>query len=140
MPEQTLAIIKPNAVANKVTGRILSMWEEAGFRILALKQVRLTGPQAAGFYREHEGKPFYEGLVEFMTSGPVILLVLSRAGAVEANRELMGATDPDAAAPGTIRKLFGQSVRHNAVHGSDSPESAQREIAYFFNALEVSRS
>ncbi len=135
--ENTLAIIKPNAVKKNVAGKIISMWEDAGFYIQAIKKVWLMPHQARGFYREHEGKPFFEGLIEFMTSGPVYLLVLAAPGAVQRNRDLMGATDPAKAADGTIRKLFADSLTQNAVHGSDSLKSAEREISFFFNTFEL---
>jgi nucleoside-diphosphate kinase len=137
MLERTLAIIKPNSMTRKLAGRILAMWEDAGFEIAAMKMARLTLGEAEGFYREHKGKPFFPGLVDFMTSGPVVLLVLQKEGAIAANRALMGATDPAQAADGTIRKLYGETVQRNCVHGSDRPESAAREIAYFFNAFEL---
>ncbi|MBM4355724.1 MAG: nucleoside-diphosphate kinase [Deltaproteobacteria bacterium] len=135
--ENTLAIIKPNAVKKNVAGRIISMWEEAGFYIQAIKKVWLMPHQARGFYREHEGKPFFDGLVEFMTSGPVFLLVLAGPDAVQRNRDLMGATDPAKAVPGTIRNLYGDSLTMNSVHGSDSLKSAEREVAFFFNTFEI---
>ena len=140
MVERTLAIIKPNAVEKNVAGRILTMWEDAGFSVVAMKKAHLTGDLAAGFYAEHEGKPFFDNLLSFMTSGPVYLVVLAGADAIQANRTLMGATNPAEAAPGTIRKLYADSLTENAVHGSDSPSSAAREIAYFFNAFELSGS
>ncbi len=137
MVEKTLAIIKPNAVRNGVAGKILAMWEEAEFSIRALKRVQLTQVQAAGFYAEHEGKPFFGGLLEFMTSGPVVLVVLEKENAILDNRTIMGATNPDNAAEGTIRKLYADSFTENAVHGSDSPTSAAREVSYFFNVFEL---
>ncbi len=140
MREQTFAIIKPNAVRKAVAGQILAMYEENGFEIKAIKRVRLTREQAAGFYREHEGKPFFDGLLDFMTSGPAFLLVLEREDAIQANRTLMGATNPANAAEGTIRKRFADSMTENAVHGSDSPASAVREIGYFFNVFELTAS
>jgi len=136
MQEQTLAIIKPNAMRKNVAGRIISMWEENGFAIKAIRRAHLTPDQAKGFYAEHEGKPFFDGLVEFMTSGPVLLLILEKEDAILANRTLMGATNPENAEEGTIRKLFADSLRENAVHGSDSPTSARRETAYFFSVFE----
>ena len=135
--ERTLAIIKPNAVRKGVVGRIISMWEDAGFRIVAIKKAKLTKKQAEGFYAEHKGKFFFDSLVEFITSGDIYLLVLEGENVIARNREIMGATDPAKAAPGTIRKLFGDSITENAVHGSDSPESAKREISYFFNVFEL---
>ena len=137
MTQQTLAIIKPNAVRKGVSGRIISMWEDAGFKIRALKKVRLTEPEAEGFYAEHQGKPFFSDLVGFMTSGPVCLLVLEGESAVEENRRLMGATNPAQAQEGTIRRLYADSLTENAVHGSDAPESAAREISYFFSVFEI---
>ena len=137
MIEKTLAMIKPNAVARNAAGKILAHWEEAGLTCVAIKRVTLTRPQAEGFYREHEGKPFFDGLVDFMTSGPAYLVVLEGRDAIARNRELMGATNPANAAPGTIRALYADSMTENAVHGSDSPASATREISYFFNAFEL---
>ena len=137
MTERTLAMIKPNAVAKNAAGKILAMWEESGLICVAIKRVTLTRPQAEGFYREHEGKPFFDGLVDFMTSGPAYLVVLEGRDAIARNRELMGATNPANAAPGTIRALYADSMTENAVHGSDSPASATREISYFFNAFEL---
>ncbi len=135
--EQTFAIIKPNAVKKNVAGKIISMWEEAGFEIVQIKKVTLTKAQAEGFYAEHQGKGFFGELVDFMTSGPVYLLVLAKEEAVTANRTLMGATNPANAAEGTIRKLYADSMGENAVHGSDSAASAAREIRYFFNIFET---
>jgi nucleoside-diphosphate kinase len=137
MVENTLAIIKPNAVRNRTAGKILAMWEEAGFAIKAMKRVQLSQAHAAGFYAEHEGKPFFGGLLEFMTSGPVVLVVLEKEDAIQDNRTLMGATNPENAAEGTIRKLYADSFTENAVHGSDSPASAAREVGYFFNVFEL---
>jgi len=130
-------MIKPNAVAKQAAGKILAHWEEAGLTCVAIKRVTLTRPQAEGFYREHEGKPFFTGLVDFMTSGPAYLVVLEGENAIRNNRDLMGATNPAEAAPGTIRALYADSFTENAVHGSDSPTSAAREISYFFNAFEL---
>lgn len=137
MKERTLGIIKPDAVKKKAAGKILSMWEEAGFEIVAIKKTRLTRAQAEGFYQEHKGKPFFANLIDFMTSGPVYLLVLEKEDAVMANRKLMGETDPAKSPEGTIRKLYGRSITENAVHGSDSATSAAREIGYFFNIFEL---
>ena len=131
--ERTFSIIKPDAVAKNVIGDIVSRFEKAGLQVIASRLVRLTQEQAGGFYAEHEGKPFYDSLVEYMTSGPVIVQVLEGEGAIALNRELMGATNPKEAAAGTIRSDFAESIDANAVHGSDSPESAAREIAYFFS-------
>ncbi len=138
MPEQqTLSIIKPDAVKKNLIGAIESRFEQAGLKIVALKMVHLTREQAEGFYAEHQGKPFFEGLVDFMTSGPVCVQVLSGEDAIARNRELMGATNPKDAAPGTIRADYAESVGVNTAHGSDSPESAEREIAYFFEPGEI---
>lgn len=135
--EQTLSIIKPDAVSKNLIGAIDSRFEEAGLKIVALKMVRLTREQAEGFYAEHQGKPFFEGLVTFMTSGPVCVQVLSGEGAIARHRELLGATNPKEAAPGTVRADFAESVSTNAAHGSDSPESAAREIDFFFQSNEI---
>ena len=135
--ERTLSIIKPDAVAKNAIGDIYARFEKAGLRIAAAKMLHLSRDEAAGFYAEHEGRPFFEALLEFMTSGPVMVQVLEGENAVLANRELMGATNPQEAAPGTIRADFAESIDANAVHGSDATESAAREIAYFFGALEV---
>jgi len=137
MIEQTLTIIKPNAVNKGLAGKILSMWEEAGFEIVAIKKVRLTREQARGFYQEHEDEGFFSSLLDFMTSGPCFVLVLQKEDAIRANRDLMGKTDPADAAMGTIRKLYGESLQNNSVHGSDKPSSAAREISYFFNVFEL---
>lgn len=135
--EQTLSIIKPDAVSKNHIGEIIARFEKAGLKIVAQRMVLLSRAQAEGFYAEHEGRPFYEGLVNFMTSGPVVVQVLSGENAIAHNRELMGATDPSKAAPGTIRADFAQAMPANAVHGSDSPTSAAREIAYFFASNDV---
>lgn len=132
----TFSIIKPNAVRTGKTGPILAMINEAGFEIAAMKMVRMTVPQAESFYEVHKGKPFYEGLVEFMTSGPVFVMVLKHEDAVESFRKLIGNTDPAKADPGTIRKIFAVSVQMNAVHGSDSDENAEREANFFFSVFE----
>jgi len=133
----TFSIIKPDAVGRGDAGRILSRISEAGFRIAALKMLHMTRSQAEGFYEVHRGRPFYEGLVEFMSSGPVIVTVLSHPNAVDEFRNLIGTTDPAKAAPGTVRADFGTDVRMNAVHGSDSPENAHREASFFFSAIEI---
>lgn len=137
MREMTFAIIKPNAVKKNVAGKIISMWEDAGFEIVQIKKRTLTKEQAEGFYAEHQGKGFFDELIAFMTSSPVYLLVLAKENAVEDNRKLMGATNPEKAAEGTIRKLYADSMGENAVHGSDSPVSAAREVRYFFNIFET---
>jgi nucleoside-diphosphate kinase len=132
----TFAIIKPNAVRTGKTGPILAMINEGGFEIAAMRMVMLTKRQAESFYEVHKGKQFYEGLVEFMTSGPVVVMILKHENAVESFRKLIGATDPGKAEPGTIRKTFAVSVQMNAVHGSDSPENAERESNFFFSGVE----
>ncbi len=130
--ERTLSIIKPDAVAKNVIGEIYSRFEKAGLSIVAARMVHLTQQQAEGFYAEHKERPFFGDLVSFMTSGPVMIQVLEGENAVITHRDLMGATNPADAAPGTIRADFAHSIDENAVHGSDSAESAAREIAYFF--------
>ncbi|MBP6701803.1 MAG: nucleoside-diphosphate kinase [Halioglobus sp.] len=135
--ERTLSIIKPDAVGKDIVGKIYSRFETNGLRIVAAKMLRLSDEVAGGFYAEHRQRPFFPDLVEFMTSGPVVVQVLEGEGAVAKNRELMGATNPKEAAAGTIRADFASSIDANAVHGSDSPESAAREIAYFFAASEI---
>lgn len=137
--ERTLSIIKPNAIAQNVIGEIERRFEQAGLKIIAMKMLHLTHDDAEGFYAEHHGKPFFEGLIEFMTSGPLIVQVLEGENAIHHNRELMGSTDSSQAAPGTIRADFGshERVTANAVHGSDSPMSAAREIRYFFTEGEI---
>ena len=135
--EQTLSIIKPDAVAKNVTGQINSRFEAAGLQIVAQKMLRLSDELAGGFYAEHKERPFYPDLVTFMTSGPVVVQVLEGEGAILKNRELMGATNPAEADAGTIRADFAKSIDANAVHGSDSPASAAREIAYFFASSDL---
>lgn len=135
--EQTLSIIKPDAVGRNAIGAIMARFEEAGLRVKALKMVRLTREQAKAFYSVHADKPFYDDLVAFVTSGPVVVSILEGEGAIARNRELMGATHPQEAAPGTIRADYAETIDANAVHGSDSPETAAREIAFFFDQLEI---
>ena len=135
--EQTLSIIEPDAVAKNVTGQINSRFEAAGLQIVAQKMLRLSDELAGGFYAEHKARPFYPDLVAFMTSGPVVVQVLEGEGAILKNRELMGATNPAEADAGTIRADFAKSIDANAVHGSDSPASAAREIAYFFASSDL---
>ncbi|MCW9699310.1 MULTISPECIES: nucleoside-diphosphate kinase [unclassified Avibacterium] len=135
--ERTLSIIKPDAVERNLIGKILNRLESEGFRIIAMKMVHLTQTQAEGFYAEHQGKPFFTDLVDYMTSAPVVVSVLEKENAIKNYRTLMGATDPEKAEEGTIRKQFALSQRQNCVHGSDSPESAAREIAYFFVEGEI---
>lgn len=135
--EKTLSIIKPDAVEKKLVGKIYSRFEDGGLRVVATKMLHLDDDMAGGFYAEHKGRPFYEALIEFMTSGPIMVQVLEGEGAVALNRKLMGATDPREAEAGTIRADFASSIDANAVHGSDSIESAQREISYFFEEREI---
>ena len=135
--ERTLSIVKPDAVARNLIGEIYSRFERGGLKIVAAKMLRLDKPRAAGFYAEHEGKPFYEGLCAYMTSGPIVVQVLEGEDAIAVNRRLMGATNPAEAAPGTIRADFAESLDANSVHGSDAPASALREIAYFFEPSEI---
>lgn len=135
--ERTLSIIKPDAVAKNVIGEIYSRFEKAGLSIVAARMLRLSREQAEGFYAEHKGRPFFPALIDFMTSGPVTVQVLEGENAILKNRELMGATNPKNAEPGTIRADFADSIDANAVHGSDSPASATREIAYFFATSEL---
>lgn len=132
----TFSIIKPNAVRTGKTGPILSMITEAGFEIAAMRMVKMTVPQAESFYSVHKGKSFFDGLIEFMTSGPVVVMILRHENAVDQFRKLIGATDPAKAEPGTIRKTFAVSVQMNAVHGSDSPENAIKEANFFFSGFE----
>ena len=135
--ERTLSIIKPDAVAKNVIGEIYSRFEKAGLKVIAAKMAHLSRSDAEGFYAVHRGRPFFDDLVKFMTSGPVMIQVLQGENAVLKNRDLMGATDPKKAAAGTIRKDFAQSIDANAVHGSDAVETAQVEIAYFFPSSQV---
>jgi nucleoside-diphosphate kinase len=135
--ERTLSIIKPDAVKKNVIGQILARFEAAGLRIVAARMMHLSGAEAEGFYAVHRGRPFFQDLVRFMTSGPVLVQVLEGENAIAMNRELMGATDPKKAAKGTIRADFAESIDANAVHGSDGPDTAKTEIAYFFAAAEV---
>ena len=130
--QRTLSIIKPDAVKKNVIGEIISRFESNGLKLVAAKLIHLNDELASGFYAEHEGRPFFEDLKKFMTSGPVFVQVLEGENAISLNRELMGNTDPKQAAPGTIRADYANSIDANAVHGSDSPESAAREINYFF--------
>lgn len=135
--ERTLSIIKPDAVAKGAIGGILATFEKAGLRPIAIKMVQLTPQQAQGFYAVHKQRPFFGSLVEFMTSGPVVVSVLEGDDAIARHRELMGATDPSKAAPGTIRAQWATDIERNAVHGSDAPETAKVEIAYFFDATQI---
>jgi nucleoside-diphosphate kinase len=135
--ERTLGLIKPDAIAAGYTGKILDHILQAGFRIVGLRLLHLSRVQAEAFYAVHRERPFFRSLVEFMSSGPVVAFVLEKENAIAAYRELMGATDPAKAAPGTLRALFAQNIERNAVHGSDSPENARREIAFFFSEAEL---
>jgi nucleoside-diphosphate kinase len=135
--ERTLSIIKPDAVAKNVIGEILSRFEKAGLRIIAARMIHLSRQQAEGFYAVHRARPFFKDLVDFMISGPVMVQVLEGDNAIQKNRDLMGATDPKKADKGTIRADFAQSIDANAVHGSDAPETAKDEIAYFFPTLNI---
>lgn len=135
--ERTLSIIKPDAVGKNVIGEIMTRFEKAGLQIVAAKMMKLDDEKAGGFYAEHKERPFFGDLVGFMTSGPVVVQVLEGENAIATNRELMGATNPKEAEAGTIRADFAESIDANAAHGSDSAESAAREIAYFFNAEEI---
>jgi len=135
--EKTLSIIKPDAVSKNIIGRIITRFEENGLHLVAAKLIHLTDELASGFYAEHDGKPFFNDLKNFMTSGPVFVQVLEGDNAVQKNRELMGATNPQEAEEGTIRADFAKSIDANAVHGSDSVNSAKREIEYFFTSKEI---
>ncbi len=135
--ERTLSIIKPDATRRNITGAINDRLERGGLRIIAQKRIRLSEEEAARFYAVHAGRPFYRDLVRFMSSGPIVVQVLEGEDAVARNREIMGATDPAKAAPGTIRRDFAQSIEANSVHGSDSPETAAQEIAFFFSEAEI---
>jgi len=135
--ERTLSIIKPDAVAARKSGAIIARLEEEGFVVKAMKRIHLTRAQAEGFYAEHSARGFFDELVTFMSRGPIVVMALERENAVAKYREVIGATDPGKAAEGTIRKLYGANVGENAVHGSDKPETAVREIGYFFGGYEV---
>jgi nucleoside-diphosphate kinase len=135
--ERTLSIVKPDAVSRNIIGKILDRFETAGLKIIAAKMLQLTKPQAEGFYEVHKDKPFFKSLVTFMISGPILVQILEGEDAILKNREIMGITDPSKADPGTIRKDFAQNIEVNAVHGSDSLETAKIEIAYFFKGEEI---
>jgi len=137
MIERTLAIIKPDSLKAGNIGAILSRIEETGFQIRAMRMVKLTKKEAEGFYAVHAGKPFFNGLTDFMSSGPAIVLVLEAEDAIRKWRDLMGATDPAKAAPGSLRALYGKEISFNAVHGSDAPDTASFEISYFFRGMEL---
>src|SRR5688500_651919 len=135
--ERTFSIIKPDAVAKNLIGPVTAKLEAAGLRVIASKMIRLTESQARAFYAVHKDRPFYGDLVKFMTEGPVVVQVLEGENAVVRNREIMGATNPEKADAGTIRKLFGTNIERNAAHGSDAPETAAQEIAFFFSGAEL---
>ena len=137
--QKTFSIIKPDAVASGKAGQILAHLDGAGFRIVAMRMTRLSQSVAGGFYAVHKERPFYNSLVTFMMEGPVVLLALEREDAVKTLREVMGATNPANAADGTIRKLFAESIERNAIHGSDAPETAAQELAYFFTSVELNQ-
>ncbi len=136
---KTFSIVKPDAVASGKAGKILSLLEDNGFRIVALRMTKLSQSQAEGFYAVHRERPFYASLVKFMTEGPVIVMALEREDAVKKLREVMGATNPANAAEGTVRKLYAESIERNAIHGSDAPETAAEELKFFFTAIELSQ-
>jgi nucleoside-diphosphate kinase len=138
--ERTLAILKPDCVRKKITGEVIARIEKAGFTVIGMKKLRLTGETAGGFYAVHKGRPFYASLVEFMSSGPCVPIALEKENAVADFRTLIGATDPKDAAPGTIRKLYADNKGENIVHGSDSPENGNTEIGYFFSSRELIES
>jgi nucleoside-diphosphate kinase len=135
--ERTFSIIKPDAVAAGQAGEILAMIQKAGFKILGLRMTRLSQDQARGFYAVHKERPFFEGLVKFMTEGPIIVMALEREGAIAGLREVMGATNPEKAAEGTIRKRFAANIERNCIHGSDAPETAATELQFFFSTSEL---
>ena len=135
--EKTLSIIKPDAVKRDLTGKIIAMFEEKGLRVVAQKKIWLSKEQAGSFYDIHRDRPFFDELCEFMSSGPIVVQVLQGNSAIELNREIMGATNPDQAEAGTIRKEFALSMTENSAHGSDSPETAREEISFFFSGLEI---
>ena len=137
MTERTLSIIKPDAVAAGNTGNILARLQQEGFRIVALKMVYLTLPQAEGFYAVHKERPFFPSLTKFITEGPIVPMILERDNAILQLRDTMGATNPANAAAGTIRKLYAESIERNCIHGSDAPDTARFEMSYFFNAFEI---
>jgi len=136
--QRTLSIIKPDAVEKHKVGAIIERLEAEGFKIVAMKRLHLTLAEARGFYAVHRERPFFKDLTTFMSRGPIVVMVLEREGAIQTYRDVIGATDPAKAAPGTLRKLFGTDVGENALHGSDSPETAQTEVSYFFAGYEVS--
>lgn len=137
MAERTLSIIKPDAVERNLIGAIVKMIEEEGFKVIAMKKIKLTKEKAQGFYHVHKERPFFDSLTDFMSSGPCVVMILEGEDVIAGYRKLMGATNPENADEGTIRKLFAQNVERNSVHGSDAPETAAFETAYFFSQLEI---
>jgi nucleoside-diphosphate kinase len=135
--ERTLSIIKPDGVAKGLIGEVIKRFEKAGLKIAAMKMIHMSKKEAEGFYAVHRGKKFYDSLTDFMSSGPCVVVVLEGPNAITKNRELMGATNPQDAAPGTIRREYAANIERNIVHGSDAPETAAYEIGYFFNTLEI---
>jgi nucleoside-diphosphate kinase len=135
--ERTLSIIKPDGVAKGLIGEVMKRFETAGLKIVAMKMIHMSKKEAEGFYAVHRGKPFYNSVTDFMSSGPCVVLILEGPNAIAKNRELMGATNPKDAAPGTIRREYAFNIERNIVHGSDAPETAAYEMGYFFNALEI---
>ena len=135
--ERTLSIIKPDGVAKGLIGEVIKRFETAGLKIVAMKMIHMSKKEAEGFYAVHRGKPFYNSVTDFMSSGPCVVLILEGPNAIAKNRELMGATNPKDAAPGTIRREYASNIERNIVHGSDGPETAAYEMGYFFNALEI---
>jgi nucleoside-diphosphate kinase len=135
--KRTLSIIKPDGVRKGLIGEVIRRFDIEGLKIVGMKLIRLDKKEAEGFYAVHQGKPFFESLTDFMSSGPCVVMVLEGEGAIERNRHIMGATDPQQAAEGTIRRLYADNIEQNIVHGSDAPETAAFEISYFFNALEI---
>ncbi len=135
--ERTLSIIKPDGVAKGVIGEVIKRFEKAGLKIAAMKMIHMSKKEAEGFYAVHRGKKFYDSVTDFMSSGPCVVMILEGPQAISRNRELMGATNPQDAAPGTLRKEFATNIERNVVHGSDAPETAAFEMGYFFNALEI---
>ena len=135
--ERTFSIIKPDAVAAGQAGEILAMIQKAGFRVLGLRMTRLSQAQARGFYAVHSARPFFDGLVKFMTEGPIVVMALEREDAIKGLREVMGATNPANAAEGTVRKRFAENIERNCIHGSDAPETAEVEVRFFFSTAEL---
>jgi len=135
--ERTLSIVKPDGVKKNILGEVIRRFQESGIRIAAIKMIHMSKAEAAGFYAVHKERPFFSSLTDFMSSGPCVVMALEGEGVIKKNRDLMGATNPEEAAEGTIRKDFAGNIEQNAVHGSDAPETAAFEISYFFNALEI---